>query len=106
MWFTTDAGAARASDRGYLSIELEKYLSLLDCTGRELRAGSRGTIPTRLSPILDGLGLNSECWLETVLHFGRWFKRAAGGRDSLAAGALRSGRRWFQGQRTATIAFQ
>jgi REP element-mobilizing transposase RayT len=98
--------AARASDRGYLPIELEKYLSLLDWTGRELRAGSRGTIPTRLSPILDGLGLNSECWLETVLHFGRWFKRAAGGRDSLAAAALRCGRRWFQGQRAATIAFQ
>ena len=48
--------AARASDRGYLAIELEKYLALLDWTGRELRAGSRGTIPGRLSPILDRMG--------------------------------------------------
>ena len=97
---------ARASDRGYLPIELEKYLSLLDWTGRELRAGSRGTIPGRLSPILDRLGLNGDCWLETVRHFGRWFKRAAGGRDSLAAMAARCGRRWFQGQCAARIAFQ
>ena len=98
--------AARASDRGYLPIELEKYLSLLDWTGRELRAESRGAIPGRLSPILDRLGLNGECWLETVRHFGRWFKRAAGGRDSLAAAAMRCGRRWFQGQCAAKIAFQ
>jgi REP element-mobilizing transposase RayT len=98
--------AVRASNRGYLPIELEKYLSLLDWTGRELRAESRGAIPGRLSPILERLGLNSECWLETVRHFGRWFKQAAGGRDSLAAAAMRCGRRWFQGQRAATIAFQ
>jgi hypothetical protein len=98
--------AARASDRGYLPIELEKYLSLLDWTGRELRAESRGAIPGRLSPILDRLGLNGECWLETVRHFGRWFKRAAGGRESLAAAAMRCGRRWFQGQCAAKIAFQ
>ena len=98
--------AARASDRGYLPIELEKYLSLLDWTGRELRAGSGGTIPGRLSPILERLGLNGECWLETVRHFGRWFKRAAGGRESLAAAAMRCGRRWFQGQCAAKLAFQ
>ena len=98
--------AARASDRGYLPIELEKYLSLLDWTGRELRAESRGAIPGRLSPILDRLGLNGECWLETVRHFGRWFKRAAGGRESLAAAAMRCGRHWFQGQCAAKIAFQ
>jgi hypothetical protein len=98
--------AARASNRGYLPIELEKYLSLLDWTGRELRAGSRATIPGRLSPILDRLGLSGESWLETVRHFGRWFKRAAGGRESLADAAMRCGRRWFQGQRAAKIAFK
>jgi REP element-mobilizing transposase RayT len=96
---------ARASNRGYLAIGLESYLSLLDWTGRELRAGARGTIPARLSPILERLGLNGDCWLETVSNFGRWFKRAAGGRLSLAAAAMRSGRRWFQGQRFAKTAF-
>jgi len=52
------------------------------------------------------LGLNGECWLETVRQFGRWFKRAAGGRESLADAAMRCGRRWFQGQFAAKIAFQ
>jgi hypothetical protein len=86
-------------------VELESYVSLLDWTGRELRAGSHGAIPAGLSPILSRLGLNGECWLETVSNFGRWFKRAAGGRISLAAEAVRSGRRWFQGQRVAETAF-
>ncbi len=98
--------AVRASDRGYLPIELEKYLSLLDWTGRELLEGRRGTITGELSTILDRLGLNGECWLETVRHFGRWFKRAAGGRESLAAAAMRCGRRWFQGQCAAKMAFR
>ncbi len=52
------------------------------------------------------LRLHGECWLETVRHFGRWFKRAAGGRESLAIAAMRCGRRWFQGQSAARIAFQ
>ncbi len=96
----------RASDQGYLPITIERYLELLDWTGRALRAGKRGTIPVELSPILNRLGLNGECWLETVSHFGRWFKRAAGGRESLASAALRCGRRWFQGQAAARVAFQ
>jgi hypothetical protein len=98
--------ASRASDQGYLPIELEKYLSLLDWTGRQLRADSPGGIPGHFAPILERLGINVEGWLQTVQHFGRWFKRAAGRRDSLAALAHRSGRRWFHGQRAAAIAFR
>src|ERR1017187_3569685 len=68
-------------------IELEKYLSLVDWTGSDLPPGRGGTTPGRLSPILDRLVQSGECWMETGRHFGRWFKRAAGGRDSLAAAA-------------------
>ena len=74
--------------------------------GAKLRTQSPGTIPGGLLPILDRLGLNGECWLETTRHFGRWFKRAAGGRESLAAAASRCGRRWFHGQVVARVAFQ
>jgi REP element-mobilizing transposase RayT len=98
--------AARASDQGYLPIELEKYLSLLDWTGRQLRADHQGTIPSHFAPILERLGVNVEAWIETVQNFGRWFKRAAGRRDSLADLAHRSGRSWFHGQRAAAIAFR
>jgi REP element-mobilizing transposase RayT len=98
--------AARASDQGYLPIELEKYLSLLDWTGRQLRADQQGVIPSHFAPILERLGINVEGWIQTVQYFGRWFKRAAGRRDSLAELAHRSGRRWFHGQRAAAIAFR
>ncbi len=64
------------------------------------------TVRPDLAQDLNRLGLNGECWLETVSHFGRWFKRAAGGRESLASAALRCGRRWFQGQAAARVAFQ
>jgi hypothetical protein len=87
----------RASDQGYLPIELTKYLSLLDWTGRELRAGKRGVIPDHLAPILERLAGNGEGWVETVRNFGTWFKRAVGRAESLTSAALRTGRRWFQG---------
>src|ERR1017187_9376700 len=74
--------AARASDRGYLPIELEKYLSLLDWTGRELRAESRGAIPDA--------------------------EKVSGTKNPFLVPDTFSGcgRRWFQGQCAAKIAFQ
>ncbi len=42
----------RASDRGLLPMTLHSYLELLDWTGRQLRAGTRGVIPP-------GLGVDS-----------------------------------------------
>lgn len=49
--------------------------------------------------------LSSETWVETVLNFGRWFHRAAGRVDSLAADAARRGRRWLQGVSHSRAAF-
>jgi REP element-mobilizing transposase RayT len=96
---------ARASDQGFLPIELHAYLSLLDWTGRQIRAESRGAIPAEFAPILERLGLKSDGWLDTVLRFGRWFKQVVGGRDSLKALAKRMRRGWFHGQRAASVAF-
>jgi hypothetical protein len=99
--------APRASDQGYLPIDLEKYLSLLDWTGRALRAQmqNQATIPGELPPILQQFGLNGAAWVATARHFGRWFKRAVGRGDSLTAMAVRAGRRWLQGRRAAKLAF-
>jgi REP element-mobilizing transposase RayT len=97
--------AARASDQGFLPIPLENYLSLLDWTGRQLRATARGIIPAQLAPILERLGVNGDAWVDTVRNFGKRFKRAVGRRDSLAALAARMGQAWFHGQRAAAIAF-
>jgi hypothetical protein len=96
---------ARASNQGYLPITLETYLSLLDWTGRQFRSTARGMIPAQFAPILERLGVNGDGWVDTVRHFGRWFKRAVGHRKLMAALAARTGRSWFQGQRAAAIAF-
>jgi REP element-mobilizing transposase RayT len=98
--------AVRASEQGYLPIGLDQYLSLLDWTGRQLRAGSRGTIPAGLAPILERLGIVGCGWVETVRQFGRWFKTAVGRRVSLSHLAARRGKAWLQGQSAAALAFR
>jgi REP element-mobilizing transposase RayT len=102
---TMRALPARASNQGFLPIELEHYVMLLDWTGRELRADKRGAIPDHLAPILDRLGLNRSNWVETVRGFGRMFKSAAGRSSTLVDAAARCSRRWFQGQSAARAAF-
>jgi REP element-mobilizing transposase RayT len=96
---------ARASDQGFLPIEVEHYVMLLDWTGRELRADKRGAIPDHLAPIVERLGLNRSNWVETVRGFGRLFKQAAGRSSSLVDAAARRSRRWFQGKAAARTAF-
>jgi hypothetical protein len=95
----------RASNRGMLPITVEKYLSLLDWTGRSIRAGSKGSIPADLAPILERLGLNGEHWVDTIKNFGRMFKRASGRPISLTEAAKRSGQLWFQGASSSRVAF-
>jgi hypothetical protein len=63
-------------------------------------------IPPSLAPILDRLAINGDGRIETLRNFGRWFRRAVGRADSLTSAALRTGRRWYQGQRAAAVAFQ
>ena len=89
-----------------LPIQLDKYLSLLDWTGRQLRAASQGAIPTQLSPILERLGIVGDGWIETVRQFGRRFKTAVGRPDALAALAARRGKAWLQGSNAAGLAFR
>ena len=95
----------RASDQGFLPIQVEHYVMLLDWTGRELRADKRGAIPDHLAPIMDRLGINRSNWVETVRGFGRLFKQAAGRSGSLVDAAARRSRRWFQGKNAARSAF-
>ena len=95
----------RASDQGFLPIQVEHYVMLLDWTGRELRADKRGAIPDHLAPIVDRLGINRSNWVDTVRGFGRIFKQAAGRSGSLVDAAARRSRRWFQGKAAARTAF-
>jgi REP element-mobilizing transposase RayT len=96
---------ARTSDKGFLPMSLSQYLKLLDWTGRQTRRGKPGTIPSELNPILARIGVSSDTWVETVLNFGRWFRRAAGRAQSLADEASRRGQHWLHGVSHSRQAF-
>ena len=97
--------ARRASDRGFLPLGLDEYLTLLDWTGRQLRADKRGAIPRNLRPILERLRINADDWVDGMHDFGRRFRRVIGRAASMTAHAQRNGRRWFQGQSASRLAF-
>ena len=99
------APSRRASDKGFLPVSLSEYLRLVDWTGRQARPDKRGQIPAELAPILTRLQLSAETWVDTVLNFGRWFKRAAGRAESLTAEASRRGRHWLHGLCHSRTAF-
>lgn len=90
-----EVNGRRASRKGFPSMSLEKYLELLDWTGRQLRSGKRGSIPEELAPILTRLGLCGDHWCDLVQRFGKLFKRAAGTAVSLAQEAQRRGQRYL-----------
>ena len=88
-------GDHRGSDKGFLSLSLERYLELLDWTGLQLRAGEVGAIASHFAPILSRIGLDGCGWCDVVSRFGRIFKRAAGTPQSLAGEAIRRGQHWL-----------
>ena len=86
----------RASQKGFLPISLSRYLALLDWTGRVIRTGKQGSVPSELKPILVRLGIEPTTWCRLVEKFGRLFKRVAGTSTSLATEADRRGQHYLQ----------
>ena len=70
----TEANALNHSP-GFLTMDLDDYLFLLDWAGREVRADKRGAIPPTVAPILERLHLQADGWLACVKNFGRWFRQ-------------------------------
>lgn len=64
-------GAARISNKGFLPITRDQYLTLLDTMGRVVRTGKRGFIPADLPPILDRLDVEPRAWLDSILDLFR-----------------------------------
>jgi hypothetical protein len=95
----------RASDKGLLAIGLEKYLELLDWTGRQIGSKCQGSIPASLAPILERLGIRAEHWLESVREFDRGFGHVVGSLTRLREAACRAGRHWFRGVTACAKAF-
>jgi len=68
---------------------MTQYLELLDWAGRQILAGSSGSIPKHLAPILSRIGLDSSSWCDVVKKFGKLFKRAVGSQQSMTDEARR-----------------
>lgn len=74
----------RLTDRGSLSMSLDKYLQLIDWTGRQFRLDKPGRIPPHLDPILTRLECSVESWLDLIRNFSRRFVTEVGRPETLA----------------------
>jgi hypothetical protein len=74
----------RASHRGCLGMTLDRYLHLVDWTGRQLKQDKPGAISKGLPEILDRLECTVDTWITMVRNFRRMFRTEAGKPESLA----------------------
>ena len=98
---TPHQGGQRASDKGFLSMTISEYATLLDWTGREVRSDKPGSIPLHLNPILERLGIEGNMWCELVWNYSKYFgkSQAAGRPENLKTEALNRDVAWIRGQR-------
>ena len=97
----------RASDKGFLSLDLRDYLTLLDWTGRQRGTVEKAKIPAELDPILKRIGIDGRMWADLVWRFKKYFGRsgAAGSPQSLKNSAAQNNRKFTRGQRAAAACF-
>jgi len=91
----------RASDRGFLRLDLEGYLSLLRWTaGTCSGAALGGEDAAAAESVLSGLGIEGDMWRDLVWNFRQYFgsSTCAGKPESMAAHAHKHGKRWHRGQ--------
>ena len=92
-------GGRRCSDKGFLPMPTAAYVSLLDWTARQLRAGKRGSTPSKMRPVFERLGISGEIWCELVKNFGRLFYAVAGKPHEIDARRSRDGQRRYKAKR-------
>lgn len=103
----TSKTGVRASDKGFLSLTLMDYLTLLDWTGRQRGNVEKADIPANLEPILKRIGIDGRMWADLVWKFKKYFGRsgAAGSPQSLKDSAAQNNRKFSRGQRAAAACF-
>ena len=97
----------RASDKGFLSLDIRDYLMLLDWTGRQRGTVQKADIPVDLDPILKRIGIDGRMWVDLVWNFKKYFGGggAAGSPQSLKESAARRDRKFARGQNAAACCF-
>jgi REP element-mobilizing transposase RayT len=91
------ATTSRCSDKGVLPITVEKYLVLLDLTGRELKRDKHGKIADDAAPILERLGIDGEQWLVLVKSVRRLYPTVAGSTATITQERRRDASRYRNG---------
>jgi len=82
-----------------IAFSLLDYLTLVEETGKIIRADKRGSIDENSSPLLTQLGINSDDWLQLAEHFGKQYHQAVGSLAELNAFAAHTGKQWIGGHR-------
>ncbi len=97
----------RASDKGFLNLDWDQYLTLLRWTAKQSAKGQVGLMPEKLRGILGALGIEASMWRDLVWNYKRYFGRStcAGSPDAMSADAARSGKRHRSGQRLVRECF-
>lgn len=92
--------SARES-RPQIPFRLKDYLALVDWTGRRIRSDKRGSIDSRLPPLMQRLGIDGGAWELAMQPRGNVFGRALGKLDRLRLHAQTLGQAWVRGLRQA-----
>ena len=82
----------------FADVDLAYYLSLVEWTGRTMRADKPGSIPVELEGVLDRFGIDARHWAGNVRSYVSLFYRIAGKVEQLLGYAQRRGQAWFCGQ--------
>ena len=91
--------------RGFLSLNLEEYLSILDQTGRELRADKRGSISGSVKPLLERIGISTEHWSTVSSSITKSFSSIISKHDQMQKSASTLGKNWLKGTRLSKVAY-
>ena len=84
-------------ERPFFRMTKKEYLELLDWSGREMRAGKKGSIPIHLKPLFKRLDIDRDHWIESLKNYENLFYRIVG-KISKAWEILKdSTSKWFKG---------
>ena len=91
----------RASDRGFLRLNWDDYVSLLRWTAQDASHDTHGADHEVAQSVLNRIGIDGEVWRDVVWNFKRYFGQSscAGQSDAMAEHAQQHGKRWHRGQR-------
>jgi hypothetical protein len=90
-----------------LPVDFEAYADLLADTASAVRAGGKsGPVPERSRRTLEGLGIRSERWLETIRNYRRRFFAMVGTVHRIAVCCARTDRCQAKGSVWADRAFR